>query len=121
VIASAVGLGSFFFILAALNKPLYISPLASRIFAQSHPQESKLDLLKKTLQSKGIEYKEVTKDSEAVFTVVLKDGSRVTFSSQKDIITQIASLQYILSHLTMEGKLFSRLDLRFDKPVIVLK
>lgn len=55
-------------------------------------------------------------DTTATFTV---DGNgEVILSLEKDIATQIASLQLTIANLTIEGKRFSRLDFRFDKPVI---
>ena len=71
------------------------------------------------LNKKQIAFTSIKKQDDS-YIVTLQDNSKVTFSSQKDIMTQIASLQYILSHLTMEGRQFSSLDLRFDQPVIVL-
>lgn len=118
---SAVGFGMFATFAYNFSKPLYISPLSSIKEAQASQNDSKWVQLKVELKKKGIEYKEMRKEKDLGYVVKLKDDSEVTFSSQKDIIAQIASLQYILSHLTMEGKLFSRLDLRFEKPVIVLK
>lgn len=117
----AVSAGTFYVFTAQLNKPLYVSPLASIKFAQANEKDVKLETLKKQLQKEQIAYTKIEKPDEESYIVELKQGGLVTFSSQKDIIAQIASLQFILSHLTMEGKLFSRLDLRFEKPVIVLK
>lgn len=113
--------GVYFLIMHKLQQPNYISPLASIGFVQARQKDSKVELVKKELKKHNIEYTSVQQEKDAVLTVKLKDGGIVTFSSQKDIMTQIASLQYILSHLTMEGKLFTRLDFRFEKPVIVLK
>jgi hypothetical protein len=113
------GFGIYALILVKLQEPAYISPLARIATAQA--SQSKIDILKSELQKQNLEYSSVQVEKDGSFIVKLKQGGAVTFSSQKDIITQIASLQYILSHLTMEGKLFTRLDLRFEKPVIVLK
>ena len=113
------GFGIYALILVKLQEPAYISPLAGIASAQA--SQSKIDILKSELKKENIEYTSVTIEKDGSFIVKLTQGGAVTFSSQKDIITQIASLQYILSHLTMEGKLFTRLDLRFEKPVIVLK
>jgi hypothetical protein len=113
------GFGIYALILVKLQEPAYISPLASIASAQA--SQSKIDILKSELKKQNLDYTSVQVEKDGSFIVKLKQGGIVTFSSQKDIITQIASLQYILSHLTMEGKLFTRLDLRFEKPVIVLK
>ncbi len=103
------------------EKGNYVSPLASIGFVQASQKNTKAEQLKTGLHKQNISYKSIEKGKDGNYIVKLKDGGEVTFSSQKDIMVQIASLQYILSHLTMEGKLFTRLDLRFEKPVIVLK
>lgn len=110
-----------YFITINFHKPVYISPLAGKITSSLPPSIDKnLSLLKKGLTDKNIEYTAI-KPSNGAYIVALTNGSEVTFSAKKDIMLQISSLQFILSRLTMEGKLFSRLDLRFDKPVIVTK
>ncbi|MBA3723267.1 MAG: hypothetical protein H0W89_00030 [Candidatus Levybacteria bacterium] len=118
---SAVGAGTFYYITIEMSKPLYVSPLASMKFAQASQKDNQVELLKRELQKEQIAYTKIEKTAKDVYIVTLKQGGAVTFSGQKDIIKQIASLQFILSHLTMEDKLFSRLDLRFEKPVIVPK
>lgn len=114
------GLGLYGLIVVKLHQPNYVSPLASIEFAHAS-QNDKVGQLTDGLKKNNIEYSSVHLEKDNAIVVKLKEGGVVTFSSQKDIILQIASLQYILSHLTMEGKLFTRLDLRFEKPVIVLK
>lgn len=51
-------------------------------------------------------------------TVFLRDQGVVYLDSKKNLASQISSLQLILSRLTIEGKKFKKLDLRFDKPII---
>ncbi len=51
-------------------------------------------------------------------TVSLDPGEQVLFSLHRDVSKQFASLQLTIGHLTIEGKRFSRLDFRFDNPVI---
>src|SRR6185437_8485462 len=79
--------------------------------AQPTVAEKRYNELVVGLQKDQIHYSSIQKGNNS-FTVVLQEGGKVTFSSQKDIMTQIASLQYILSHLTMDGREFSTLDLR---------
>lgn len=115
-----VGFG-FYSILSKLQKPLYISPLPKAQVAQAADQGEMIEQqIEMDLHKKQIVYQSVQRQDDS-YVITLQDDSKVTFSSQKDIMTQIASLQYILSHLTMEGRQFSSLDLRFDQPVIVLK
>ncbi len=114
----------YYLVAVKFKKPLYISPLPTMHFvqsSQSDQSDKKLPELQKALKKSRIEYKNISKDKDSSYIVTLQNGSKVIFSSQKDISVQITSLQYILSHLTMEGRQFSRLDLRFEKPVIVVK
>jgi hypothetical protein len=114
-----LAIGGFYFY--EMHKPLYVSPLSSiKAFTLPSRDEIGKRTLEKGLSENHIEYASI-KTSGSDLIVQLKNGTNVTFSSKKDIILQISSLQYILTRLTMEGKLFSRLDLRFEKPVIVLK
>ncbi len=111
----------FFIIHQQTTQKHYISPLATISFLQHGTSDTKLIALQKELTKRSIAYSTAQKTKEGSYVVKLKEGGIVTFSAQKDIMMQIASLQYVLSHLTMEGKLFTRLDLRFEKPVIVLQ
>ena len=99
----------------------YLSPLASAEFMKSVQTDSSQDQLTKGLAKAKIETTEIKRSEQSTFTVKLKRGGEVIFSAKKDIGEQIASLQYILSHLTMEDRQFKRLDLRYDKPVIVFE
>jgi cell division septal protein FtsQ len=118
---TAVAVGTFGYFAYKANQPLFVSPLASLNFVRTSQENNRFETLKKELQKEQIAFTKIEKTNEASFLVELKQGGVVTFSSQKDIIAQIASLQFILSHLTMEGREFSKLDLRFEKPVIVFK
>ena len=118
---SAIAVGTFLLLTVEMSRPLFVSPLASMKFAQASQTDNKIETLRKELKKGQIEFTSVEKTKEATYIVQLKQGGTVTFSAQKDIIAQIASLQFILSHLTMEGREFSKLDLRFEKPVIVFK
>ena len=114
-----IGIG-FYSLLMKWKKPLYISPLPTVQAAQTEQGEMLALQIENGLRKKQIDFTSVQKQNDD-YLITLQDNSKVTFSSQKDIMTQIASLQYILSHLTMEGRQFSSLDLRFDQPVIVIK
>ncbi len=85
-------------------------------------EEDKFQLkLETLLNEKNITYSTITKLSGSNYKLKLEDSGIVIISSDKDLNSEISSLQFILSRLTMEGKQFTLLDLRFDKPVIVLK
>ena len=49
----------------------------------------------------------------------LENEILVLFNGQKDIGVQLDSLQFIYSRSKIEGKQIKKIDLRFDKPVIV--
>lgn len=115
------GAGAYGFIYYKMNQPLYLSPLASAEFIKSTQNDAPVEQLRKGLQDAEIKFNDVKRSENATFTVTLESGSDVIFSSKKGIPSQIASLQYILSHLTMEDRQFKRLDLRYDKPIIVFK
>jgi hypothetical protein len=111
---------AIYFIFLKLQKPLYISPVPTAQVAQADQGEKIEQQIEYALRKKQIDFSSVSRESDS-YVITLQNKSKVTFSPQKDIMTQIASLQYILSHLTMEGRQFSSLDLRFDQPVVVLK
>ena len=52
-------------------------------------------------------------------TITLDKNQKVIMASTQNFQSELASLQLIIRQLTMEGKRFERVDLRFDKPVIV--
>lgn len=91
------------------KKQNYISPLST----------TKTGNIEGLLYEKNIPFSQVRDASESSKIIVLKDGGEVLVSSKKDMDSQISSLQLILSRLTIEGKKFKRLDLRFERVVIV--
>ena len=92
-----------------LSKTPFVSPL-SKTTGES---------FEKKLSKANIPFASISVASDSSFLIFLKDGSEVNLSDKKNIQKQISSLQLILSRLTIEGKRFKRLDLRFDKPIIV--
>jgi hypothetical protein len=111
---------AYYLLFIKYKKPLYISPMPATYATQKNMSEETYTKLQEGLRKDTIAYTSIKQGNNS-FIVTLQSGGTVTFSTQKDIMTQIASLQYILSHLTMEGRQFSTLDLRFKQPVIVLK
>ena len=97
----------------------YISPL-SAVLSQDTQSNQDTDTVKEKLLQQKIDVDSVTSENDN-YKIILKSGEEVIFSSHKDLSQQISSLQFILSRLTMEGRRFTRLDLSFDKPVIVLE
>jgi hypothetical protein len=70
------------------------------------------------LQKREIRYIRIDISSLSYYRIVLTNNSIILLAVDKDLKQQIASLQYILNRLTMEGRSFKKLDLRFNKPVI---
>ena len=120
-ISAAAG-GGYYFLLQHTEQSLpYVSPLASvKGMKTEAAKDDNHVLIEKQLKAKHIPFNSVKAEDDK-YIITLQDDAKVTFSAKKDIMTQISSLQFILSRLTMEGKLFSQLDLRFEKPVITLK
>jgi cell division septal protein FtsQ len=116
---SCAGGSYYYFVLRTQKSHAVLGQQAVRP-TQSELSDKIYNELQTGLEKDQITYTSLTKENDS-YILTLQDGGKVTFSSQKDIMTQIASLQYILSHLTMEGRQFSSLDLRFDQPVIVIK
>jgi len=120
VVIVAAGIALYFFFMK-FEKPSSINSALTARAAQIETEDKTYNELQTDLQKDQIAYTSISKGNDS-YIVTLQNGGKVTFSSQKDIMSQIASLQYILSHLTMvEGKQFASLDLRFDQPVIVIK
>ncbi len=118
LVALSVLIG-YFTSLKLFYKHGYISPLSSVLSQESQPSEN-TDAMKSKLLQQKIDVDSVTTENEN-YKITLKSGEEVIFSSNKDLSSQISSLQFIMSRLTMEGRRFKRLDLTFDKPVIVLE
>lgn len=109
-------------LITTLQKPVYISPLSTLgIQAIRSTEDSDKQELESLLKEKKITYQKVISGPESSYIIHLSEEKQAVVSSNKDMKTQISSLQFILSRLTMEGKLFSRLDLRFEKPIVVFK
>lgn len=132
MVLGIIGGGGYYLLAITFKKPL-VSPLTGHNTGtalgsrhQSVPgfadySDDTVQELRKDLEKKKIAFGDIKSASNSSYLVTLKDGEVVTFSSEKDILSQVSSLQVILSRLTMEGKLFSQLDLRFDKPVIKMR
>ncbi|MBI1982442.1 MAG: hypothetical protein HYY87_04140 [Candidatus Levybacteria bacterium] len=96
-----------------LGRSTFVSPLPSND-ASFFEAENIEALLKKN----NISFSEIKSSTDSSILVRLATGGDVLFSSTKSLSEQVSSLQPILFRLTIEGKRFKNLDLRFDKPVI---
>ncbi|MCL4338995.1 hypothetical protein M1271_04885 [Patescibacteria group bacterium] len=59
-------------------------------------------------------------NNENYFTAYMKDDSIVMVPFTADVLSVAASLQVIISRFRIEGKFVSKVDFRFDKPIVVL-
>ena len=101
----------YFYLNFSFGRSTFISPIAKE-------NKSKLATLESAFDKKKIAYASANVGPDGSFFVQLKDGGEVILSSKKDIESQLASLQLILSRLTIEGKKLKNLDFRFDNPVV---
>lgn len=105
-----------------LREPIFTSPIPLlRSFGGSSEKDESTLKIADFLKKQRIEYKAVTPLNKTTYQIKIKENGDVLLSSTGDLSGQLASLQRIVSRLTMEGKKFTRLDLRYDKPVIVLQ
>lgn len=103
--------GIFYISQKILNRAYFLSPLAQ-------DKNYKTNSIEEILKRSNIHFEKVETATDSSYLVFLKDDGQVSLSTKKDIQLQVSSLQVILSRLTIEGKKFKRLDLRFDKPII---
>ncbi|MCL5432967.1 MAG: hypothetical protein M1524_02520 [Patescibacteria group bacterium] len=107
-----------------LDKNRLVSPVpgsfavknASRVVVKNQEEE-----LKEMLNKYKIEFLRLSVSTGSAYLVDLGDGSKAIISQKKPMVSQVSSLQLILSRFTIEGKRLSLVDFRFDKPLIVLK
>lgn len=103
----------------------FISPIPSTIvsvkgisfFSNNDP----VSQVKELAKQKNIQVANIEKTSDFSYKMILITGEEIYISSQKPFVSQISSLQLVLSRLTIEGKRIATLDLRFEKPVVVFK
>lgn len=124
VVALILAMSIIFLLSNDLFNRTFISPvpfLESLFSASELQNSSELKQLQSLLERNNFAFESINYFSDSAFLVKLKSGEEIIVSSNKSIKTQISSLQLIQTRLTIDGKSFSRLDLRFEKPVIVLK
>ena len=75
-------------------------------------------VLTQKLEEKKIRLSSTPVATDSAIMALLSDGETIFFSTNKDIPSQVDSLQIILSRLTIEGKKFQKIDFRYDLPII---
>ncbi len=108
--------------LLIMNEPLFTSPLPLLMSWRTNAtKEDVVKSIEKILKEKSIEFTEVKRESQDRYSIQLQDNGVVFINPDKGVAEQLSSLQVVLQRLTMEGKKFKRLDLTYDRPVIVLQ
>lgn len=103
----------FFFHKQALIKPLPTLAIQNPVAI-----ENAASALEKLLSAGNISYTSIQIASNSSVLITLKTGEQILFDETKKLDEQITSLQLIMRQLTIEGKRFTRIDLRFDNPVV---
>ncbi len=101
-----------FYVVFLEKEPLYVSPLSKN-------QTSLNSQIEEKLKEKRVSYKSLETTKDLNFKVILSEGGEVIIDRDKDIASQLSSLQLIIAQLKIEGKALKRLDFRFEKPIIV--
>lgn len=101
------------------SHPHFMSALPDKIQATSSSSSTE-DILTQEFVKAGFQIDSVRGASDSEYLVQLKTGEVIVVSSTTSQ-NQISSLQPLLTNLTMEGKRIERLDIRFDKPVVLFK
>ncbi len=109
-----LGLISIFLV---MNGSTVVSPLPVALGERISLNTSGDAELKTLLKKHAIMYTSI-EAAHADYIITLETKQQVIVTKKKDIGEQISSLQVILPRLTMEGRDFRKLDLRFDKPVV---
>jgi hypothetical protein len=75
-------------------------------------------LLMNQLAHENIQISYINYLNEEILEASLSSGVKVIFSLDKDIISEVTSLQLILSRFRIEGRKINRIDLRFKNAVV---
>lgn len=94
-------------------------PLDTSFNLPSRNTTAKTTEVERFLKENDIPYQSVRIASDSSILVSLTENGDV-YLSQENYPEELTTLQVIVSKITMEGKRFSRLDLRFERPVIVM-
>lgn len=111
------GISLLVFFIRQSGREHYISPVPLSNYPTVHNDINQR--ITSQLKRYAIAFNHIDTESHAYYSVFLGNNAEILLSENKDIAEQITSLQFILVRLTMEGRQFRKLDLRFSKPVIV--
>ncbi len=103
-----------FFLFRKYKSIIYVSPVPK----QSQEQTNDINTLKSLLLEKNIAFSLVSSWDSSSYLIKLVSGEEIVITAKKSLVDQVSSLQLVLSRLTIEGKRVSRIDFRFDTPVL---
>ena len=74
--------------------------------------------LRELLEKSGFQVKEIGMTNNFLEATV-SGNLEILFQKEKDYFSQVASLQFVLNRSKIEGKIPKRIDLRYNKPVLI--
>lgn len=114
---------SLYLLFTLFSQPIITRPIPTRttVLGERVVYTAVQTEIEELVKEKQISYKTIEKIDNVSYRMQLLTNAEVFFTTDRNLTEQITSLQVILTRTTMEGRHFTRLDLRFDKPVIVWK
>lgn len=111
-------LASFYSIRLYEKKKTFVSPIPKY---NAEAQTEQINMLSALLKEKNFVFSGVFPFDIESYIVKLMSGEEIFFSRNKPFEDQVSSLQLVLSRLTIEGKRVSRIDFRFNTPVLTMQ
>lgn len=109
----------FFYYLRILEKKnVFVSPVSKQ---NQEQQTEHVNTITGVLREKHLDFSSVFPFDQNSYLIKLVSGEEVLLTGSKSLVEQVSSLQLILSRLTIEGKRVSRVDFRFDTPVLKMQ
>lgn len=99
------------------KKNIFISPVSKQ---NQDLQTEHVNTINSILKEKHMAFTSVFPYEENSYLIKLMSGEEILLAGNKSLVEQVSSLQLILSRLTIEGKRVSRVDFRFDTPVLTM-
>ena len=104
------------FLLTA-KKPGILSPIFGSLRDMLSPTTA-VATVKTLCHEDTIACTNVVLQDPTTIVITLDNGATVYIATQKDLKKQLASLQQVISQLTIKGKQFKTLDFRFDHIIV---
>lgn len=121
IVVLLVGASGIALFLLYQPEKIVLRPIPTNIAFNLNPknEDQKIEEIKKFLDKESIAFEDIERASDSGILIRLEENGQVHLSDVK-YAEELTSLQLILKRLTMEGKRFKRLDLRYERPIIVL-